>query len=85
MVNIGVRGTAHFEPLELKIPVPFESSKRIWIIDKIKARLDRHAATRITPDISESGVCQGDVVSIGGRLATDDGNALPDTAVQTKG
>ena len=40
VVNVGLRGTAYFEMLGQQIPVPFESTKQISIIDEIQTQLD---------------------------------------------
>ena len=85
MMDVRARGDAYFTLLGLEIPVPFESSKQISIIDEIKTRLGRYEAdTRITLDVYESAVRQGAVVPISGRLTTDGGQALPGMAVQIK-
>lgn len=39
IINLHVNGTAFFKLLGMNIPVPFESSKQISIIDEIKNRL----------------------------------------------
>jgi len=39
MLDLKVSGTAYFKLLSLSIPVPFESSKQILIIDEIKKKL----------------------------------------------
>ena len=39
MLDLKVSGTAYFKLLNLSIPVPFESSKQIPIIDEIKKKL----------------------------------------------
>ena len=39
MLDLKVSGTAYFKLLSLSIPVPFESSKQIPIIDEIKKKL----------------------------------------------
>jgi LEA14-like dessication related protein len=41
VVNIGVRGTAYFELLGQKIPIPFESTKQVSIIDEIQSQLNQ--------------------------------------------
>jgi len=40
MLDLKVSGTAYFKLLSLSIPVPFESSKQILIIDEIKKKLN---------------------------------------------
>ena len=39
IMNINVRGTAYFVLLSLEIPVPFEESRQVSLIDEIHARL----------------------------------------------
>ena len=41
VVNVGLRGTAYFEMLGQQIPVPFESSKQMSVIDEIQTQLDQ--------------------------------------------
>lgn len=41
VVSIGVRGTAYFELLGQKIPIPFESTKQVSIIDEIQSQLNQ--------------------------------------------
>lgn len=40
IINLQVSGTAYFQLLGLSIPVPFESTKQVSIIDEIKSRLN---------------------------------------------
>jgi len=40
IIDLRVSGTAHFKLFGLSIPVPFESSKQISIVDEIKKRLN---------------------------------------------
>lgn len=85
IVDVKVRGTAYFELLGLGIPVPFESSKQISIIDEIEKKLSQSAlGTKITLNIPGSEARQGTVVPISGRLTTDDGRALDGMAVYIK-
>lgn len=39
IINLHVNGTAYFKLLGLGIPIPFESTKQISILDEIKSRL----------------------------------------------
>lgn len=41
VINIDVRGTAYFEMLGYQIPIPFESTKQISIIDEIQSQLEQ--------------------------------------------
>ena len=41
VVSIGVKGTAYFELLGQKIPIPFESTKQVSIIDEIQSQLNK--------------------------------------------
>lgn len=41
MVNIGVRGIAYFELFGQQIPIPFESTKQVSIIDEIQSQLNQ--------------------------------------------
>ena len=85
IVDVKVRGTAYFELLGLEIPVPFELSKRISIIDEIEKKLNQSAlGTMITLDDPGSEARQGAMVPISGRLATDDGRALDGMVVYIK-
>ena len=85
IVDVKVRGTAYFELLGLGIPVPFESSKQISIIDEIEKKMSQSAlGTKITLNIPGSEARQGTVVLISGRLTTDDGRALDGMAVYIK-
>lgn len=85
IVDVKVRGTAYFELLGLEIPVPFESSKQISIIDEIEKKLSQSAlGTKITLNIPGSEARQGTVVPISGRLTTDDGRALDGMVVYIK-
>ena len=85
IVDIKVRGTAYFELLGLEIPVPFESSKQISIIDEIEKKLSQTTlGTKITLNIPGSEAHQGDIVPISGRLTTDAGHALDGMAVYIK-
>ena len=85
IVDISVRGTAYFEILGLDIPVPFESSKRISIIDEIENKFDQNAlGTKITLNVPGSEARQGTIVPISGRLTTDDGRAIDGMAVYIK-
>ena len=85
IVDVRARGTAHFELLGLEIPVPFESSRQISIIDEIEKRLGQSALdTRITLDVPGSEARHGTIVPISGRLATDDGRAIDGMAVYIK-
>ena len=40
IIDLRVSGTAHFELFGLSIPIPFESSKQVSIIDEIRNRLN---------------------------------------------
>jgi hypothetical protein len=41
IINLHVSGTAYFKLLGLTIPIPFESTKQISIVDEIKSRLNK--------------------------------------------
>ena len=90
VMDIKVKGTAHFRLLGLEIPIPFESSKQISIVDEVKKKIseikeqNKKQGTRISLSVSESAVYQGDMVSINGRLTTADGRALTDVVVNIK-
>ena len=90
IMDIKVKGTAHFKLLGLELPIPFESSKRISIVNEIEKKLSQTGGqnkkqdTRITLSVSESAVYQGDAVSINGRLTTIDGRALTDAVIHIK-
>lgn len=85
IVDIKVEGTAYFELLWLEIPVPFESSRKISIIDEIQNRLSQNTlGTRMTLNAPGSEARQGTIVPISGKLTTDDGHALGGMAVYIK-
>ena len=90
MIDIKVKGTAHFRLLGLEIPIPFESSRQISIVDEVKKKIseikeqNKKQGTRISLSVSESAVYQGDIISINGRLTTVDGRALTDAVVHIK-
>ena len=90
IMDIKVKGTAYFGLLGLEIPIPFELSRQISIVDEVKKKLseikeqNKKQGTRITLSVSESAVYQGDIVSINGRLMTMDGRALTDAVVHIK-
>ncbi|MEX2059891.1 MAG: LEA type 2 family protein, partial [Nitrosopumilaceae archaeon] len=41
IINLHVSGTAYFKLLGLTIPIPFESTKQVSIVDEIKSRLNK--------------------------------------------
>ena len=85
LIDIRVRGTAHFGLLGLEIPVPFESSKRISIVNEIEKALNlERRDTEITLVVSESMVRQGTAVSISGRLVDSHGNGLQNGLIYIK-
>ena len=69
IIDVKASGTAYFELWGREIPVPFESSRQISIIDEVKKKLGQDARdARITLSVSESEARPGATVYISGRL-----------------
>ena len=90
IIDLKVSGTAYFKLFGLNIPIPFESSKQISIMDELKKKINKiyeqnkKQTTRITLSISDSAVYEGSVVYINGKLMTSDGRTLSNAFIYIK-
>ncbi|MGI0012313.1 MAG: hypothetical protein ACREBU_02560 [Nitrososphaera sp.] len=80
VMTIKASGTAQFGLFGLVMPVPFESTKQISIIDEIKKRVGssrpESATTFLTIRSSSQSVTTGDTVTFDGRLTDGNNNGL---------
>jgi len=93
VINLKVSGTAYFKLLGVSIPVPFESTKQVSIVDEIKKRLSSESqknqqpqkkTTYISLDTSDFSVTQGSFVKFSGRLTDSSGNRISNAAIYLK-
>ena len=78
VMNIHVKGTAYFQFLGLSIPVPFESSQQISIVDEIKTRLNSEIQKHDAEDrrAAEVAAAAQAAANAAANLASDLGNSL---------
>lgn len=97
MMDVKVSGTAYFKFLGLSVPVPFESTKQVSVIDEAKKYLsgrlsDQSTSSYQTPSVptdislqaSAYTVSQGQSVTFTGRLTDSDGNGISNHLVYVK-
>lgn len=86
--EIRAKGTAHFSLFGLDIPVPFESSRTISIVDEIKNKLSSQkpvdVKTAISLNVPGHFLQEGTTATISGRLTTENGQALGYATVYIK-
>lgn len=95
MLNLKISGTAYFNLLGLTIPIPFESTKQISIIDEIKNHFiggatqsqqsyQYSAPAYVTIQASSYQVSEGQTVTFTGRLTDSSGNGIPNEVIYVK-
>lgn len=95
ILDLKVSGTAYFQFLGLTIPIPFESTKQISIIDEIKNHLagtsnqqssyyQPPTQTYISLQASSYQVTQDQTVTFSGRLTDSNGNSIQNQLVYVK-
>jgi hypothetical protein len=85
VLKIKATGTAQFMFLGVPIPVPFESTKEISIMDEVKARFSgsepNKVSTFLTLSTSAYAVTVGDTVRFSGALADAENNGIAGSVV----
>jgi LEA14-like dessication related protein len=95
IMDLKVSGTAYFKLLGLTIPIPFESTKQISIIDEIKKHFtgssDQQSnsyqyltQTYVTLQASSYQISEGQTMTFSGRLTDSNGNGIPNQVVYVK-
>ncbi|HZS74096.1 MAG TPA: LEA type 2 family protein, partial [Candidatus Nitrosotalea sp.] len=96
ILNLKISGTAYFKLLGLTIPIPFESTKQISIVDEIKNHFlegassssqqsyQYSAPTYLTIQPSSYQASEGQTVTFSGRLTDSSGNGIPNQIVYVK-
>lgn len=95
MLNLQVSGTAYFKLLGLTIPIPFESTKQISIVDEIKKHFAEtsNQQSNYYPQLTHSyislqassyRISEGQTVTFSGRLTDSNGNGIPNQLVYVK-
>lgn len=96
MMDIKVSGTAYFKLLGLSIPVPFESTKQVSVMDELKkyinGKLSGQSSSYQTPSVqtnislqpSAYSVTEGQQVTFSGYLTDSNGNGIPNQLVYVK-
>jgi LEA14-like dessication related protein len=98
-INFKISGTAYFNFLGLSIPVPFETTKQVNVVDELKSRIfgnsqnsaysnnsNQSPVSVASIDIQASpySVTQGQMVTFSGRLVDSDGNGISNQLVYVK-
>lgn len=97
VINFKVSGTAYFNFLGLSVPVPFESTRQVNVVDELKSRIFGNSqnsgyssnsnqpsplvSTRINIQPSAYTVSQGQTVTFSGQLTDSNGNGVPNQMV----
>ena len=74
-MNIKVKGTAYFQLLGWKMPVPFESTKQISIYDEVRNKINAEIQKNIAEQNLNSSIC-GDGTHI------ENGKCVPDSIME---
>lgn len=75
VMNVKVSGTAYFQLFGWKIPVPFDSEKRISIYDEVRNKIN----AEIQKNISQKGP---DALTCGDGTHVEDGKCVPDNIME---
>ena len=94
IMDLKVSGIAYFKFLGLSIPVPFESTKQVSVMDEVNKYLNEKLSgqsssytpppsmgTSIRLQASAYTVIQGQTVTFSGRLTDSNGNGIPNQLV----
>lgn len=97
IMDVKVSGTAYFKFLGLSIPVPFESTKQVSVVDEVKKYIsgklsDQSSSSYQTPSIQTSisfqssiySVYQGQSVTFSGHLIDSNGNGIANQLIYVK-
>ena len=100
IVNLKVSGTAYFNLLGISVPVPFEQTKQVNVVDELKSKISSYVSqnqqysnsyqpsssigTGISLQASAYNVMQGQTITFSGRLTDANGNAIQNALVNVK-
>lgn len=97
VMDIKVSGTAYFKFLGLSVPIPFESTKQVSVIDEAKkyisGKLSSQSASSYQPSSVQTGISlqastytasRGQSVTFSGRLTDSNGNGISSQLVEVK-
>lgn len=100
IINFKVSGTAYFSFLGLSVPVPFEATKQVNIVDELKSKLlggssqnsgysnsyqpSPTTGTSINIQAPSYTVTEGQQVTFSGLLTDSNGNGIPNQPVYVK-
>ncbi len=88
VMTIKASGTAQFGLFGITVPVPFESSREISIIDEVKKRFSggdsNEVSTFLSLTTSSRSVAEGEQVTLTGRLTTETGESVSNAMIQIK-
>ncbi len=94
--DLKISGIAYFKLLGLTIPIPFESTKQISIVDELKNHFlggvsnqqsnsyQYQTQTYVTLQASSDQVSEGQTVTFSGRLTDSSNNGVPNQVVYVK-
>jgi LEA14-like dessication related protein len=98
-IDFKISGTAYFNFLGLSIPVPFEATKQVNVVDELKSHIFGNSqnsaysnnsyqspvtGTNIGIQASSYSVTQGQMVTFSGRLVDSNGNGISNQLVYVK-
>lgn len=100
IIDFKVKGTAFFNFLGLSVPVPFEATRQVNLVDELKSRLEGNSqnsaapatnyysppteSTSINIQASTYSVTEGQTVTLSGRLAGSGGTGISNQVVYVK-
>lgn len=96
ILDLKISGTAYFKLLGITIPISFESTKQISIMDEVKNHFFGGASqnqqqsyqyltqTYVTLQASSYQVSEGQTVTFSGQLTDSNGNGIPNQVIYVK-